>query len=729
MSYPGNASLPPAVKDRVISTFQQTLALHKQGRRDEVISGCNLMLQMDASFEPARKLLEKARDPGLPIDVDNLLNTGAGPIEQVRQAMAARDFQRAIQITTEILTDDLMNDEARVLGDEAREKLEAGPFIDQFVRKCDQHLASGNLAAAKADIEKARQLDPTHPDVVRIGREIVARDAMAAPAAPAAPASGGFSFDASPSFIVDDASKQAPSTRSTAQASDFGFTFEEEKSPGGGGAGGGFANFSFDSPAPGSAPTPAPAASPASSGFSFDAPAKPAGDAFDFATASITTTPEDQRKIDQYLTDGDRAFDSGDYQQAIDTWSRIFLIDVTNDAASERIERAKGKRREIEDRVEVLLASAVAAFERKDKSRARADFAEVLRVDPNNTTAQEFMARLTDTAVEGGAFGTETPYIPPPDEKPLNLDYLDDDASSFGEVLMPPSPGARPSQLDEADEDEEEVAPKKGAKKAPPKKAAATGRKLPMGAIAAVLAVLVLGAGGWFAWNRFMNKPEADPAATQAIFARASMLADRGQFDQAIKILQNVQPTDPEHDKALQIIADLQKKKSSAAQLIDGKPAEEFYTEKMSTAQAAFDAHDYGTAKADWEQAMRVKPLSAEARANYDAATQQVAKLDAAKALMQERKYTDAIVALQALREADPSNLTVQRMISNAHFNLGATALQEEKLDDAVRQFDEVLKITPDDELARRSRELAQRYEGRSKDLLYRIYVKYLPMR
>ena len=40
----------------------------------------------------------------------------------------ARDFERVIHATTEILTNDLMNDEARILGDEAREKLEAAPF-------------------------------------------------------------------------------------------------------------------------------------------------------------------------------------------------------------------------------------------------------------------------------------------------------------------------------------------------------------------------------------------------------------------------------------------------------------------------------------------------------------------------------------------------------------------------------------------------------------------------
>jgi hypothetical protein len=46
-----------------------------------------------------------------------------------------------------------------------------------------------------------------------------------------------------------------------------------------------------------------------------------------------------------------------------------------------------------------------------------------------------------------------------------------------------------------------------------------------------------------------------------------------------------------------------------------------------------------------------------------------------------------------------------------------------------VREFDEVLKAAPDDDLAKRSRDLAMRYDGEPKDLLYKIYVKYLPTR
>jgi tetratricopeptide (TPR) repeat protein len=748
-TYLGNPSLSTAVKDRVVATFQQALALYRTGRTDEVIAGCGLILQMDPLFDPARKLLEKSRNPSSPIDVDTLVPTASADdaLRQAREALTARDYGRVIQITTEILTEDLMNDDARILGDQAREKMEAAPFVEQFLKKCQQHLAEGNVTAAKADLEKARALDGDHPAVAQMEQMISGRGGApaAAPAAPKAPAAApSFSFDGGTSFVVDN---PAPaSTRGAAQASDFGFTFEEEKpaAPAGG--------FSFDSPAqPAAAPADAfsnfsfgaPAATPAApssnapfaggfsfdspapaaGGFSFDAPSsaasKPGGPAeFDFSTASIETSPDDQRKIDQYLSDGDRAFEGGDYQQAIDLWSRIFLIDVTNEVASERIERAKAKRREAEQQAETFIAEAVQAYDRKDHDSARKLFANVLRIDPNNRTAADYMERLADTGMEGGAAGYETPYVAPPAEK---YDIFADDELSGSYETPPdpdeaPAPAAKPSSK------------KSTAVKSAPAKAKSQ-TQLPMGLIGAILAAAILLGGGWYAYSKFMSKPAYDPAATQAIFTQAQSLAAKGKYDQAIAMLQDVKPDDPQHDRALNLIADLQHKKTQAAEMIDGRPAAVVYQEALANGKAAFDAHDFDAAKKQFELALRVKALPPDMKVAYDTASQQVAKLDAAKTLFSERKYADAITNLQALAQQDPENKNIQRMLTDAHFNLGATSLQEAKTAEAVKEFDEVLKVDPSDELAKRSRELAVRYNGEDKDLLYRIYVKYLPLR
>jgi tetratricopeptide (TPR) repeat protein len=724
-TYLGNASLSTAVKERVLSTFQQTLTLYKQGRLDEVVQGCGLILRMDPMFDPAKKLLEKATNPAAPIDVDTLApNSTAAALQQARQAMAGRDFQRAVNITTDILTNDLMNEDARQLNEKARERLEAGPFIEQFVRKAEQAIASGNSASARLDVDKIRSLDPDHPALGRLDQAIGQASAPAQ------------------SFVVDG---PAPTARGSAQASDFGFTFEEEKqqtpfatpstSPFSTDTGSTApvkqpSGFSFDSPqqpTPGArTPEPfgsslsfdpsAPADSPfAGTGFSFDSPATPkapprsADNEFDFATASIETTADDKKKIEQYLADGDRASEAGNYQQAIDLWSRIFLIDVTNEEASARIESAKTKRKEGDKRVEVTLANAMSTLRRGDKAAARDGFNEVLRMDPGNATAQEQLEKIGEIK-EAGTTAFETPYVPPPSQPNIFDEAIEEGSYTSSSPITPPAPATRRVPT---------AAPR----------AAKPVRSLPIGPIVVVVIVAVLGFGGWLAWSRFMNRPVVQQGTSDSILQTATTLSQKGQYDAAIALLQDVKPEDPQHDKALVMIADLQRKKGQASEMVDGRPAGIVYQEGLTSGKTAFDAHDYDAAKKAFDSAARVRPLPPDMKAMFDIAAQQVSKLDSAKALFKEGRYSDALGNLDALLQQDPQNQSIKRMITDAHFNMGATALQEEKLSDAVKEFDEVLKRDPVDEFAKRSKALAERYQGQPKDLLYRIYVKYLPLR
>jgi tetratricopeptide (TPR) repeat protein len=701
-TYPGNASLSSAVKDRVLSTFQQTLELYKQGRAAEVVEGCTLILRMDPMFDPAKKLLEKTRNPNAAVDVDSLMPSTEDPLREARAAIAARDFQRANDLTSEVLRDDFTNEEARAINDEAREKIEAAPFVEQFIRKAGTFVSQGNVAAARAELEKARSLDSGHPGINSVAESLVTPQPAAS-----------FTSGPSPSFIVDAPLPAAPAPgRGTAQATDFGFTFEEEKPSANESS---FGSFSFDAPSPAPAPT-----TPSFGGFSFDAPSPPSAGSFDFAPAASAPGGDDQRKIEQYLTDGDRAANAGNYQQAIDLWSRIFLIDVTNDEASSRIENAKAKRRENEAKVEALLAAGEKAFNARDNDTARDKFNEALRLDPGNLTANEFLDKMTSTSPAPLAM----PYTPPPRREPTPSpqrgDIFDDEALMSGsyDPLKPPEAPSAAS-----------VPSKKAAKTKAAAAPAAAKRSSSMGVLLTIVAVLIVAAAGWFLWSKYMAKPADDPAATQAIFIRANSLAKHQHYDQAIALLGDVKPTDPQHDKALEMIADLQHKKAQAAQMVDGRPASVVYDESIAAGRTAFEAHDYDAAKTALDTAARVKPLPPDLAAMYTTASQQVAKLEVAKALFKERRYQDAVTNLDPLLQADPQNQSIRKLLVAAHFDLGATALQEERLPDAIREFDEVLKSDPNDEIAKRSRTLAERYSGQPKDLLYKIYVKYLPLR
>jgi len=353
----------------------------------------------------------------------------------------------------------------------------------------------------------------------------------------------------------------------------------------------------------------------------------------------------------------------------------------------------------------------VQAFDRRDQDEARAKFSEALRLDPTNATAHDYMDRLANAVTEGGAAAVESTYVAPAAEK---YDIFDDDETSGS--YEAPAPIPEPAAA--------------GKKSAAAKPAAKTAKKTAsMVPMIAVIAVIVLAGGGWFVWSKLGKKSDINPAATQAAFTQAGTLARRGQFDQAIAVLQEIKPEDPQHDRAVGMIADLERKKAQAAALINGRPVEAVFQESVAAGQAAFNAHDYDGAKKAFEQATHIHALPPDLKTLYDTAAQQVAKLDAAKSLFHERRYQDVIANLQQLAQQDPQNLNIQRMLIDAHFDLGAQALQEERTADAIKEFDEVLKVDTSDELAKRSKELAARYESQPKDLLYRIYVKYLPLR
>jgi tetratricopeptide (TPR) repeat protein len=704
-TYLGNSSLSSAVKDRVLSTFQQAVTLYKQGRIDEVVQGCGLILRMDPMFDPAKKLMEKAKNPSSPIDVDALIPSDAGSeaLREARAALAARDFQQASNLTAELLRNDFTNEEAREINDAAREKMEAAPFVDQFIRKAEGFARQGNASAARAELEKARALDADHPEIRPVLDSLT--PGASSPAA-------SFNSGPSPSFVVD-APPPAPAARGAAQATDFGFTFEEEKASGPELS---FDAFSFDAPTP-SAPAaaqapPPPVSSPfGSGGFSFDTPSAGSG-GFDFSTAPVSSG-DDQRKVQQYLADGDRAAAAGDYQQAIDLWSRIFLIDVTNDEASQRIENAKAKRRDLETRVEALISAGETAFGR-DNETARAKFTEALKLEPGNLVAHDYLEKLSSKVSGRTAGGFEAPLAPPP---PSDGGIFDDEIAMSGsyDSLKPPEPGPAPA--------------KKSVKAKAEVSQAPTKRSSSMGIIATIAAVVIAGVLGWFVWSKYMSKPAYDPSLTASTMQQAQTLAKRGRYDEAIAKLQDVKPADPQHDKALEMIADLQHKKAQAAAMVNGRPAAQVYDESIVAGRAAYDAHDFDTAKKAFDTAARIKPLPPDVKPIYDAASEQSARLEGARALFADQKYQETIATLDPLLQADPQNQSIRRMLVGAHFNLGAAALQEERVPDAIREFDEVLKNDPNDTMAKRSKELAERYSGQPKDLLYKIYVKYLPLR
>src|SRR5690349_20919916 len=102
---------------------------------------------MDPTFSPALRLLEKIENPTSNVDVDNLvasLGESHDLVDAARQALRARNFSRVLELTSEVLRTDLMNVDAQQIAEEAQSKIEAEPFIDQFVKSARNKIANGN---------------------------------------------------------------------------------------------------------------------------------------------------------------------------------------------------------------------------------------------------------------------------------------------------------------------------------------------------------------------------------------------------------------------------------------------------------------------------------------------------------------------------------------------------------------------------------------------------------
>jgi hypothetical protein len=159
MSYTGNPSLAPAVRDRILGTFEHTLELASRGNRHEASLGCDFILQMDPQFGPARALQERLSEGSGPVEVGDLRTgvvagapdepaapaagavAGAGaaagvspaaPRLQLHERLAERDIpgvQSLAQQSPEALEGD---QELARLVETATARQEAAPYVQRF---------------------------------------------------------------------------------------------------------------------------------------------------------------------------------------------------------------------------------------------------------------------------------------------------------------------------------------------------------------------------------------------------------------------------------------------------------------------------------------------------------------------------------------------------------------------------------------------------------------------
>ena len=656
--YAGNAQLPEDIRTRVETVFSQALSLYLEGEMEDCVVGCDFVLRLDPQFSPAGLLLDKVRNPQSKADLGPILSRYGRTRKmdadklmiQAAEAFNARDFSGAADLVVKILAADPDHAEAEQLLIRAKERMDAFPFVRQFLDRAGQFMNAGDRQGAVKQLKKGLVLDDDNPELLNMLAEIESpRDGRGmAASAPEEP----IAFEAA-----------TPAGPSLQPSADEPFPAE----PHAGGA------------APSTASEPA---------RGFDELHQEL-DAVPAESDSLFTTEKGQTdKIAALLSDGDRALENKDYQEAIDIWSRVFLMDIHNEEASRKIEEAKVLLAEQDRRIEEMFNLAVSLLHQGKKEEAAQKFGEVLAHEPHHLAARDYLRQLEE---EKAGKAAPTP--------PLMME-----APDVAEEVLPPVPAA-PARA--------------------PSLRRGRNLWLPVGAAVGVIALLFL---GWrFLGSSIISGRRTVDAA--AAIAQAETLYQQGRIADALAELDRVPLEDPLHGKAVQMINDYRLvPRHQPAGMGDGRALDVVAAEKRAQAYQAYRDKDYARAQELYGKAAELKEIPVEERPYVEEINRVMDQIKVGKTAFDDGHFEQSVGILTPVFEKDKA-IQARDVLIRAYYNLGLAALREGNLTKAEIPFRQILQMDESDHMVQKNLQLIRRYKDSNKDLLYKTYVKYLKQR
>lgn len=736
-SYPGNSSLPVEVREKILATFRHALKLFSSGNVSDCVIGCEFILKMDPRFTPAQRLREKARNRDSAVDISDLeamaspqapgSPAAASPpapapaaerrpekpdpqrlLAEAEQKCEARDFDGAVAAATRALTLAPGNKDALAMIEKAAGKRAMQPLIEASRANAEEALAQRRLSDARREVERLRAADPKHPALPSLERRLSAPSAPAAAAppdtGPGPQGSGEFSlggpqsegYGATPAFGDLSAEPSGldpvpPPSSDLSSGAPENFAQDAARS----GLSG------YDATSPDAEALVPPSHSPRDLFL-------PLEEAPGTALPSLPRPEIDEeearaaeREIDSLIKQGDEAAKKGDREQAIEIWSRVFLIDINNSEAVTRIEKARQETADESRLVAECLKKGRESFEAGDPETARRFFLQAQSLDPGEPTAGVYLERIEKGEAEKAAPAAAGEAAAKP--VPARVDDFPAAAAP------PPLPEPRPAGI------------------------AINPRIL---AVVGVFLALTL-AGIYFVFRGTRTPAPPQKNVSSASVQRAREFLEKGQIAEARTELRRIGPADPDSEEARKLLANLDRggppeagralrpasppDAASSASRGDTDPAR-----LRAVAEKALEEKRYIEALKNFNLAAPAFRDDPSFTREQGIASDKVTALTPAVKFYNESEYETAIPILWRIVQEDRDNQDARSYLLRSYYNQGITQLQNGLYQKAMQAFREALALDPNDSEAARHMKFAERYQKGDLDLMGRIYVRHV---
>ncbi len=701
MAYPGNPELSPEAQERVMATFHQVVRNLQDGRRDEALIGLEFILRLDPMFAPAADL-KRQLEAGGELDLASILGSLQAPSQEELEAALAeavdlydrRRFLEAKEAVERVLLELPGHPEARRLLGQIQEALKVEAQVGNYLAQAREALERGEPQEAANFVLMAQALDPHHPGISPMLAEL--EGAAAPPAPEEAPARGAevtFEFEREP------AGEPEP-----APALGEGGGLELE--PGGGG------ELSFEPEPEVGAPVGEDGAPEAAAGADveelFTLPEEGEAAAPGEAAAE-GPTGEEADKIAELLERGQRAFDAGDYQGAIDVWSRIYLVDPAAPGVGERIDAARARLEERAREAEILFAEATEAAEAGRREEALEVLARLLEAQPGHIEALALKERLERTSgaipvPQGEGEGAEAAPPPPPPPAP------------------PAEEGASPAIEEDLFREElptELPLPELPEEAPAPAPTPARRRGLPWRLVAlAAAALLVVAGAAWLGSRMFAGGGDEEAeqhAAVERALRHAEELYRQGRAEEAIHLLEQV-PAGP-LDQA-RIARRITRYRQALVPPTPTPPPEE-----LVAAREAMDSGRWFRAFEIATRGLGRRPDDPGLRQVRAEALEIEPRLASWERALARRDFAAALAVARTLAERHPGDPDVAAALERALFDAGVAELRKYNLTGGEQLLAELARRRPEDAEVRRILEFIRTYKARPVDMQLKIFI------